>query len=58
MTISLSTMLLISIKLTGAVFSLSIPILPTSAFELTKSGFAAKFDVSTPADPFEFAFLT
>ena len=51
-------MLLILIKLTGVVFSLSIPILPTSAFELTKSGFAAKFDVSTPAHPFEFAFLT
>ena len=48
-------MLLRLLKSVGIVFSLSISILPVSAFKLAKSDFDAKFDVSNPGTPFKSA---
>ena len=52
LTTSLSTTLLSLLKSGGTVFSLSMSILSTSAFKLSKSDFAAELDVSTSIAPF------
>ena len=57
LTTLLSTALLSCLKSAGTVVSLSISILSTSAFKLTKSDFAAKLDASTSAVPFKSPFL-
>ena len=49
---SLYTTLLDLLKSTGTVFSLSLSILPTSAFKLAKSNFAAKPDILKPFSVF------
>ena len=50
-------MLLSLLKSPGTLFSLSVSILSTSVFNLAKSAFAAKLDVSAPVAPFKSAFV-
>ena len=56
-TTSLFTILLNLLKSTGAVFNLSISILPTPAFNLDKFDFNARLDVSIPVSFFLNQFL-
>ena len=55
--VTLSAALLSLLKSVETVFNLSTSVLSTTAFNVTKSDFAAKLDVSTPVALFKSAFV-
>ena len=57
LTTSISTTLLSFLKPPGTIFSLYQSIWSTSTFELAKSVFSAKLDVSTPVAPIKSSFI-